>query len=440
MAAPGGFGTSRETRLLAVTIGVSLVVLLVLSRFRFPDTAADARDGTSAQPLARLAARAAFDDLSLAIRELAGRVDGALVTLRVAVPGGDDWRQVPALRVRDDVAMALLPDGWNIESIPGVPGPVTVLARDSVREVTLVRVPTSKAPVLAVREGQQPLSAPGYVVVAEADAGGPSLRPHFIGRSDGLGDPRWDGPLLSLGRSAGGNQGAPVFSLDGRLVGLVTMAGREPAVVPATVLLAAVDPLLRGTSAPQGDLGIVAQSVDPHLAAATGAQAGAAVVTVRADGPAAGRLVPGDVVTAVGGQPLRFAAALSQRVARSAPGTALALTVRRDGGLISVPVTVGVRPPVPQSPVRGAADTSSRPLGLTMRAAEGRGSEIVRVLEDSAGADGGLVPGDVVIAMGRTQAPTPAAVTRAFESLPQGGALLLSVEADGQARLVAVPR
>jgi serine protease Do len=262
----------------------------------------------------------------------------------------------------------------------------------------------------------------------------------FVGRSDGLGDPRWDGQLLSLGRGASGDEGAPVFTLDGRLVGLVTIADREPAVVPASPLLALVDPLLRGATSPPGDIGVTVQDLDARLAAATGVQAGAAVVTVRPDGPAAGRLVPGDVITTVNGQPMRHGSALQQRIARSAPGTALSLAVRRDGAFLTVPVTVGSRPPAPQSPVRAAADTSSRPLGLALRAVEGRGSEITRVQDDSAGAAGDLAPGDVVIAIGATRAPSPAAVTRAFEAVPPGGALLLTIEHDGQPRLVAVPR
>ncbi|BCS31642.1 hypothetical protein TBR22_A08440 [Luteitalea sp. TBR-22] len=440
MGAPGGSALSRETRLLAATIGVSLVVLLVLARFRFPDTSSEVRDGTSAQPLARLAARAAFDDLSLAVRELTGRVEGALTSLRVSRPGVDDgWRLVPALRVRDDVAMALLPERALVEAVFGMPGPVTVLGRDPVRGVTLVRVPSSPAPVLTIRDSQ-PLTAPGYVAVAEASDAGTSLRPVFVGRSDGLGDPRWDGPLYSVGRGAADDEGAPVFTLDGRLVGLVTRVNHEPAVVPASVLLAMVDPLLRGTTTPPGDLGITTQALDTRLSAATGAQAGAAVVTVRDDGPSAGRLVPGDVVTAVNGQPMRNGAALAQRVARSAPGTTLSLTVRRDGAILTVPVIVGARPALPQSPVRAAADTSSRPLGLTLRAIEGRGSEIVRVQEGSAGAAALLSSGAIVVAMGPTRAPTPAAIVRAFEALPAGGSLLLSVEADGRPRLVAVPR
>ena len=104
----------EETRLLAATIGVSLVVLLVLSRFRFPEASPESRDWASAQPLARLAARAAFDDLSLAVRELSSRVNASLLVVRTAAAGpanaearerSGGTRLVPALRVRDDAAV-----------------------------------------------------------------------------------------------------------------------------------------------------------------------------------------------------------------------------------------------------------------------------------------------------------------------------------------------
>ena len=125
MSTRGRPGISRETRLLAATIAVSVVVLLVLSRFRFPAVAGPDVDGAAAQPLARLAARAAFDDLSLAVRELTARVEASLLVIRTATrPAsavevfssladvadaaggtGRTRRLVPALRLRDDSAL-----------------------------------------------------------------------------------------------------------------------------------------------------------------------------------------------------------------------------------------------------------------------------------------------------------------------------------------------
>src|SRR3970282_408221 len=98
-----------------------------------------------AQPLARLASRAAFDDLSLAITQLNGRVGPSLVGLGLAVPGRvqQDGAPppgtvfVPAIRVRDDAALTRLPRDARVEGAVGAPGAVTVLGRDPVRELAL---------------------------------------------------------------------------------------------------------------------------------------------------------------------------------------------------------------------------------------------------------------------------------------------------------------
>ncbi|MGV3516490.1 PDZ domain-containing protein [Luteitalea sp.] len=432
---------------------MSLVVLLVLSRFRFPDASTDARDGAAAQPLARLAARAAFDDLSLAVRELTSRVNGSLLAVRTSgqagaatalSPTSRDARLLPALRVRDDAAVVLVPEGTVVERIIGVPGPVTVLARDAVRGFALVRVPPQTAPMLSIREGQQPLPAPGYLAVAEATGAGTSVRPVFVGRSDGVGDPRWDTPLLTLGRGAAADIGAPVFTLDGRFAGMVTATDGEPALIPADVVLASVDQLLRGAVTTTGDIGVATQPLDQALARATGASFGAVVAAVDTESPAAQTIAPGDVITAVNGQPIRSPDALRLRVSRTAPGTSLTLTLRREGVFLSVPVTVRARPTAATTPAPAAraatATTAERTLGLTLRGVAGTGSEVLRVQAGSIAEACGLRAGDLVVGLGRARTPAPDDITAAFTKLPAGGALFLSVERDGEPRLVALQR
>jgi S1-C subfamily serine protease len=462
MSTRGRPGISRETRLLTATIAVSLVVLLVLSRFRFPAVAGPDVDGSAAQPLARLAARAAFDDLSLAVRELTSRVEGSLLVVRTMTspasaidvftsltdvtdaPAGPGRtrRLVPALRMRDDIALVAAGPSTTIEGVVGVPGPPAVIGHDPVRGLALVRVPAVAAPVLNVREGMQPPVTPGYVAVAEATGAGAALRPVFIGRSDGTSDPRWDSPLFTMGRGAVGDIGAPVFMLDGRLAGLLTSSDGEPALIPAQVVVAAVDRLLRGETAARGDLGVTTQALDDALSAATGVVTGAAVVAVDGNGPAASALVPGDVVTAIDGQPVRSPAAFHLRVARSAPGTSLSLTVRRSRAFETVPVTVRVRPAAGRAAGDPTASgvAAARPLGLTMRVVDGRGIEVVRVQPDSAASTAGLQEGDVVIAAGRQRAPTADQITAAYAALTRGGAVFLSIERRGRPRLVSLTR
>ncbi|MCC6164044.1 MAG: PDZ domain-containing protein [Acidobacteria bacterium] len=437
---------SREVRLLVATIVVSVAVLLVLSRFRFPASSAESRDSSATQPLARLAARAAFDDLSLTVRELQTRVAGSLVVVEIAPnlaadrPAASRTRRfAAALRVRDDAAVVMSGEGMSVEAVAGVQGPVAVLASDPVRGITVVRVPPAPAPVMQVRESGQPVPAPDYMVVVEASAGGAGLRPVFVSRSDTVSDPRWDSPLLAIGRGVGADAGAPVFALDGRLAGILTPGDDVPLLVPAAVLLDRAHQLLRTGSPAAGDVGLVTHDLDARLARAIGVATGAAIVSVDAGGPTAAAFGPGDVVTAINNQPIVDARAFRQRVSRTAPGTTLTMRVRRDGDYVLQAVVVRALPG--SSATTGAAsDSSGLPLGLTMRAAPRVGSTVVSVQPDSAAARGGLVAGDRIVAIGRTPAPQPRDVTAAFAALAPRAALVLSVEHEARTRLVAVVR
>ncbi len=69
--------------------------------------------------------------------------------------------------------------------------------------------------------------------------------------------------------------------------------------------------------------------------------AGAIVLALSPDAPAAGVLRPGDVVTAADGRPIGVAPELVAAVARRGIGDKLALTVRREGTIRNVEVTLG---------------------------------------------------------------------------------------------------
>ena len=89
---------SRETRLLLVTILVSMATLWALARIRFPDRPAT----TNPVPplLTQLAAPPRFDDLASEVSKLDSRLLPSLV------PVG----QTASLRVRDAVGAILLPN------------------------------------------------------------------------------------------------------------------------------------------------------------------------------------------------------------------------------------------------------------------------------------------------------------------------------------------
>ena len=83
----------RETRLLLLTLGVSVVMLLVLARFRFPEERGvpTLPERPPAAPLERLAARATYDELASIVGELERRIAPALVVLQLN-PRGERGR------------------------------------------------------------------------------------------------------------------------------------------------------------------------------------------------------------------------------------------------------------------------------------------------------------------------------------------------------------
>ena len=71
---------------------------------------------------------------------------------------------------------------------------------------------------------------------------------------------------------------------------------------------------------------------------------GAAVVEAADEAPAAGLLERGDVVESIDGTPLDNAGDLVEVLTATEPGTEVTLMVERDGGVIEVPVVLGVHP------------------------------------------------------------------------------------------------
>ena len=97
----------RETHLLLVTIAVSVGVLLLLARFRFPDEVASQPVESAAAPFERLAARATYDELASIMADLERRIGPRVTILRTHSPDGPG-PPVVAPRLTGNRAVALL--------------------------------------------------------------------------------------------------------------------------------------------------------------------------------------------------------------------------------------------------------------------------------------------------------------------------------------------
>lgn len=265
--------SGRETRLVLLVVVVSLGVLMLLARFRFP--AADLTPVTpAAGPLAGLAARATFDEMASAMASLSSRLEGSVLVIPIAaVPAPAGHAQassrgtranpptpsplavspptgfVAAVRVRSDLAVAYMPPSMEPATRPGASGSPETIAPFPDRAIVLVRVENSPDSLVVLADS---FAGFAYVGAVDVTASGPTVQPVFIGRADRLDSEGWIRPPRSLGR-AGLTPGTFVFTLDGRLVGLVTRADDGVLVVPAVALAAVaadLPPKASGTQAP----------------------------------------------------------------------------------------------------------------------------------------------------------------------------------------------
>src|SRR5258706_9846378 len=185
---------SRETRRLLMTAFIAVLTLWILARIRFPD-----RPVTSnAVPalLSQLAGFSRFSDLASAIEDLQARVAPTLVTVVPAVADVPERAEqttdrMAALRIRDDVAMAILEPGAS-RSERNLPD---VIAEDRASGLAVLRVESSTNAVLPVLWSPERLDKPQYVVVSSPSPGNMSLRPAFIGSLTPVDTPGWTEPV-----------------------------------------------------------------------------------------------------------------------------------------------------------------------------------------------------------------------------------------------------
>jgi hypothetical protein len=246
MAESDNASSGRDTRLLALVITVAVIVLLVLARLRFPEAQVDLSTVTPAG-LERLAARANYDDLAAAVRTAIQAVEPIVVSVDLSPaapekekPGATPppARLVPAIRLRDDLAVTALPAGYK----PSGGGSTVVRAIDTKRELVIAAVPAEAGPVRQATSAGV-FAGFAYVAVVEMTPRGLTASPLFIGRIDPQDDERWGSALLVSGALDNLPAGSLIFLLDGRFVGLTVSVPGGKAIAPAALLGVVLDSL-----------------------------------------------------------------------------------------------------------------------------------------------------------------------------------------------------
>ena len=424
MANEEAAGRRRETRLLLATIAVSVGMLLMLARFRFPEEASRQTVDPAPAPLERLAARATFDELAGIMADLERRILPAVST--VAGQGPNETTYVPAVKVTSDRAVAILPGDLRLGAARGGTPPAIVL-RDAVRELVVVKAPDT-SPALPDATVGRP--GPRYVAVVEATRGDRAVRPVYVGRTDRFSDARWSDPLLRIAAVQQTiSPGAAVFSLDGAFIGLATADGGSVTIVPATTLrdIAEAAPEAPATRA---DLPFDVQPLTPDLARAAQVEQGVMIRYVR------GSKLPvasGDVVQSIDGTRVTSVGGYQMLAQSREPGAPVKLEIVRRGEPLLVTVT---------ATEADAAESagSSTGLGAVLREVFGAGAEVVTVEHGTAAHRAGLRQGDVIVALNGIVQPDDDAVLRLFRTAKPGDSLLLTLQRDGDHLVLAVEK
>ena len=159
-----------------------------------------------------------------------------------------------------------------------------------------------------------------------------------------------------------GNSGGALVDVNGHLLGINTAiysrSGGSMGIgfaIPVSTARQVMESIIRDGSVTRGWIGVEPSDLSAELAESFGLKKpdggdwrGVVITGVLRNGPAAQAGVrPGDVVTAVAGEPVANVSELLSRVAALKPGTAAEMTVQRGGNAVKVTVTPGVRPRPP---------------------------------------------------------------------------------------------
>ena len=258
-----------------------------------------------------------------------------------------------------------------------------------------------------------------------------------------------------------GNSGGALVNAEGRLIGIsaaiLSRSGGNQGIgfaIPVNMARNVTDQIIHGGKVSRAFLGVMIQPVTPDLAKAfkLGKSEGALISDVSANSPAerAG-LKAGDVVTKVDDRFVADSRALQLMIGEMAPGRNVRLTVIHDGNERVYPVTLGEQSGNRNEAGDGSKASAGRALdGVSLEALtpefarqygiarNTNGVGVRRVDPDSAAAQAGLEPGDVILEVNRQPVSSVEQVHK-YVSEGTTDTTLLFVNHDGRTRYVVIP-
>jgi S1-C subfamily serine protease len=272
----------------------------------------------------------------------------------VSIRGGK--RQTSGILWRPDVVVAseqILPEDTTAFQVTrgGQTVAATLAGRDKGTNVAVLKLETGLEGALP--PAADPLRVGNLALVAGADATGNTTgrlaMVHALGDAwHSMAGGRIDA-LIRLDARLGMDEGGPVLSLAGGLIGMSTSGPRRRTIViPTETLSRVIDPLLAEGRIARGWLGVGLQPVmiPDSFRQTAERDSGLMVVGLVNGGPAeTAGILPGDIVLDIDGAQAGRPRALTASLGPDRIGQSVALRVLRAGAVQTIGVTIAARPP-----------------------------------------------------------------------------------------------
>jgi serine protease Do len=364
-----------------------------------------------------------------------------------------------------DQITVILHDNTNLKA--------EVVGRDTKTDIAVLRVKSDK-PLVAAAWGDSDKARVGDWVLAIGNPfglGGSVTAGILSARQRDINSGPYDDFLQTDAAINRGNSGGPMFNMDGQVIGINTAiyspSGGSIGIgfaIPSDLAKEVVSELLSEPdhTVHRGWLGVRIQAVTDEIAESLGLDKahGALVASVNEKGPAQlGGIQPGDVILTFDGKPVTDMRHLPSLVAETRVGKSVAVTVWRKRQKKTLQVALGK---LDETEKVAAAETpKKRPstqdsgavttLGLTLAnitpalkekfsLSNDKGAIVIAVGKDSAAAEKGLQPGDVIMEASQEEIKSAGQVVGKIDDAKKAGrkSILLLVEHKGDLRFIAL--
>jgi len=353
-----------------------------------------------------------------------------------------------------------------------------VVGRDVVSDLALLKIDAKGLPFVQFGDSTRTRVGDWVIAIGNPFALGGTVTAGIVSaihRNIGLGG-AYDRYIQTDAAINQGNSGGPMFDMQGNVVGINTAifspTGGNVGIgfaIPAEEAKPVIEALMKGGKVRRGYLGVGIQPMSEDIAAGLGLPKDHGEIVSRVEpGQAAARagIRQGDVIVAVGGQPVTPDNSLSYLIANTPIGTRVPIDIIREGKRLTLTAVVGERPPEDQlaaqngeedqdnqGPSGPGAPSTKQAIGLGLQtltpdiarqlglAGNVRGVVVTDVDPSSDAAQQGVQRGDIILSINQqpTSSVTDAvAAVAAARKAGRGTVLLFIQRGNGIPRYLGV--